>query len=165
MRHDAPPVVYPVGHFVWGRVFFVATASLSAAGLTFWQMQGASSPAWNVAWVGWLGCLIGTAVWGPRQTLSKGELFWTGEAWFWQYRDQKQQFQSHQVLLEKGLDTGSGLLLWITLLDSQSRRRSSLRCAWLSEAKLPSKWHGFRCAVYSRTREEIHAPKADNLRA
>jgi hypothetical protein len=165
MRHHAPPVVYPVGHFVWGRVVFVTTALLSALGLLVWQIQGAYSVVWNAAWLGWLACLIGTAVWGPRQTLSHGELFWSGKAWFWQYRDPHCQFQAHQVLLEKGWDTGTGLLLWVKPMDTSDHGRSSLRAAWLCEAQLPSKWHGFRCAVYSRSKQEIHTPTADDVRA
>ncbi len=156
MRHNAPPVVYPVGRFVWGRVVFVFVTVCSASGLVLWQTEAATRPYGFAAWILWVACSLGTAVLAPRQTLTHGELVWTGEAWVWQFRGHDQRFQEQKVHLEKGFDTGSGLLLWIKLMDAQGIGRSSLRGAWFYEAQLPSKWHGFRCAVYSRTGDKNH---------
>jgi hypothetical protein len=156
MRHNAPPVVYPVGRFVWGRVAFVFVTVCSALGLVVWQTESEASRVWFVAWILWVACSLGTAVLGPRQTLTHGELVWTGEAWFWLCRGEDQRFQEQKVLLEKGFDTGSGLLLWVKLVDAQGVGQSCLRGAWFCEAQLPSKWHGFRCAVYSRTGDKNH---------
>jgi DNA-binding transcriptional LysR family regulator len=58
--------------------------------------------------------------------------------------------QAQAVRLTVGLDTGSGLLMWLQSVDDQGRVMGPLSSAWLQADAMPSKWHGFRCAVYSR---------------
>ena len=148
--HNAPPVVYPVGLFVWGRLLFVAVCVFSAVGLFSWQWQTLTTePELWAAWLLWVVCALSAALWAPRQTLTGGRLGWSGEAWFWQAHADSVE-QSQAVAVSVGLDTGQGLLLWLQPLNEEGRAQGRLLCAWLQARAMPSKWHGFRCAVYSR---------------
>jgi hypothetical protein len=148
--HNAPPVVYPVGRFVWGRVALLAVCGLSAVGMLSWQSQTlAAGPTLWGAWCLWGVCALSAAHWAPRQALKGGRLGWSGEAWFWQVNADSAE-QARPVAVSLGLDTGQGLLLWVRTVDEQGRAQGQLRSAWLDAGAMPSKWHGIRCAVYSR---------------
>lgn len=148
--HNAPPVVYPVGRFVWGRLLFVGVCLLSAVGLLSWQMLSlAAGPELWAAWMFWVACGLAAALWAPRQTLTGGRLGWSGEGWFWQANDNSAE-QAQAVAISVGLDTGQGLLMWVQPLNEQGCAQGRLLNAWLHAGAMPSKWHGFRCAVYSR---------------
>jgi hypothetical protein len=148
--HNAPPVVYPVGRFSFGPILLVAVCSLSAVGLLSWQIQSLATSAmiW-AAWCVWGICVLTAALWTPRQALVGGRLGWSGEAWFWQ-ADGDSAGYAQAVAVSVGLDSGQGLLLWVQPLNEQGRTQGRLRSAWLQAGAMPSKWHGFRCAVYSR---------------
>jgi hypothetical protein len=161
--HNAPPVAYPVGRFVWGRVLFVLVFLLSAAGLTSWQWlsQAASTMVWS-AWVFWAVCASATAYGGPKQTLSEGHLLWSGEAWLWQsVLGADALSQDDQGLnLAVGMDFGGGMLLLLQAGDEPRQGHGPWFCAWVSERAMPSKWHGFRCAVYSRPKAMTESQEA-----
>lgn len=151
--HNAPPVAFPVGRFVWGRAALLTVASLGAMGLVVWQARGQASGGIVLgAWIFWGVCVTGAALWAPRQALTRGRLFWRGEAWFWQAEDGDSCAQSTEqgLALSVGLDLGSSLLLFVRKLNTQGQGCGLWACAWLSEDAMPSKWHGLRCAVYSR---------------
>jgi hypothetical protein len=57
--------------------------------------------------------------------------------------------------LAVSMDFGGGMLLLLQAGDELRHGHGPWFCAWVSEQTMPSKWHGFRCAVYSR-------PKAIN---
>ena len=157
--HNAPPVVYPVGRFVWGRLLFVAVCVFSAVGLFSWQWQTLTTgPKLWAAWLFWAICAGFAAFWAPRQTLTGGRLGWSGEAWFWQAHADSGE-QSQAVAVSVGLDTGQGLLLWLQPLNEEGRAQGRLLCAWLQARAMPSKWHGFRCAVYSRPKTPVRLDK------
>ena len=148
--HNAPPVVYPVGRFAVGRMWLVLVCGLSAVGLLSWQMLTLTTgPKLWAAWVFWGSCAGFAAVWAPRQALTDGRLGWSGQSWWWQ-ADADTADQVQAVAVSVGVDTGPGLLLWVQPLDDQGRAQGRRLCAWLQAAAMPSKWHGFRCAVYSR---------------
>jgi len=148
--HNAPPVVYPVGRFAVGRMWLVLVCGLSAVGLLSWQMLTLTTgPKLWAAWVFWGSCAGFAAVWAPRQALTDGRLGWSGQSWWWQ-ADADTADQVQAVSVSVGVDTGPGLLLWVQPLDDQGRAQGRRLCAWLQAAAMPSKWHGFRCAVYSR---------------
>ncbi|MFN8956348.1 MAG: hypothetical protein ACK5V9_15435 [Burkholderiales bacterium] len=148
--HNAPPVVFPVGRFAWGRVAVWGAAALSAIGLLDWQLQTQASGIWLAAiWAGWWVCLLGTATWAPRQSWANGYLVWTGQAWFWQ-AEPIESAALQPVSLSVGLDTGHAMLLWVSRLDASASTTGPRGSAWLQQSAMPSKWHGFRCAVYSR---------------
>lgn len=148
--HNAPPVVYPVGRCVWARAAFMVVCGLSALGLILWSMQAQTDTAllW-AAWLFWALCTAFAAWFAPKQALTGGRLGWTGEAWFWQQTGCAMP-DAQAVSVMVGLDTGHGLLLWIRFLDEQGAARGQLVNAWVQADAMPSKWHGFRCAVYSR---------------
>jgi hypothetical protein len=153
--HNAPPVAFPVGRFVWGRAVWLAMAGLGAVGLGAWQMWG--QVAWSHvlwAWGFWGLCVLGAAFWVPRQTLTGGRLFWSGEAWTWQAEDGHCPVgvAEQDLMVSVGLDWGGGLLLFVRGLDVQGQGCGQWVGAWLSEGAMPSQWHGFRCAVYSRAK-------------
>ncbi len=148
--HNAPPVAYPVGRFVWGRVLAAAIASLSALGLIGWQglAQVSGLQAW-LAWGFWSVCVLGAILRSPGQTLADGHLLWSGESWFWR-ADGDPASHAQALSVAVGLDAGDRVLLWVHRLDAQGRTCGPLTCAWVQAQAMPSKWHGFRCAVYSR---------------
>jgi hypothetical protein len=148
--HNAPPVFYPVGRFPLGPILLVAVCGLSAVGLISWQIQtlATSSMIWAAWWV-WGSCALAAALWAPRQALVGGRLGWSGESWFWQANADSAE-QAKGVTVSVGLDSGQCLLLWVQPLNEQGRAQGRLRSAWLQANTMPSKWHGFRCAVYSR---------------
>lgn len=162
--HNAPPVAYPVGRFVWGQVLFVGVLLLSAAGLSLWQLHSQVSNAlvWG-AWVFWAACCAATAYAGPRQTLSDGHLLWSGEAWLWQSALGADELsQDDQGLnLTVGMDFGTGMLVLLQAGHGPSQGHGPWFCAWVSEQAMPSKWHGFRCAVYSRPKAITQSQGAD----
>lgn len=148
--HNAPPVVYPVGRFALGRLLYMVVCMLSAVGLLRWQTLtlASGSTLWG-AWCLWSVCALSVALWAPRQALKGGRLGWSGETWFWQAGADSAE-QAQPVAVSLGLDTGQGLLLWVRTVDERGRAQGLLRSAWLDAGEMPSKWHGFRCAVYSR---------------
>jgi hypothetical protein len=156
--HNAPPVVYPVGRFVWGLYVMACLSTLGALGLVFWQRL--SALPWAVAgwaWVAWGMCVVLAFAWRSGQTLSSGHLFWTGEAWLLHGGQNDEPETSLQwsvapfvVSVSVLLDLGSVMLLTVQPLDESGQRAGRLRHAWVHRAATPSKWHGFRCAVYSR---------------
>lgn len=145
--HNAPPVAFPVGRFLWGRVAWLGVVMVSALGLLAWShLAHLSSGSCALAWSIWGLCGAGSAVWARRQTLSKGRLFWSGETWSWQSPDG----EGPDLQLTVGLDVGRGILLFLRLDKGADSGWGPWLCAWVSEGSMPSKWHGFRCAVYSR---------------
>jgi RsiW-degrading membrane proteinase PrsW (M82 family) len=129
---------------------------LSALGLLLWHMQAQTSVVQLImAWAFGALCLAGAALWAPRQTLASGAVLWNGQAWFWQ----SHSGEDHPLELSVGLDLGGALLLFVRLQNAQGQDHGPWRCAWLSQAVMPSKWHGFRCAVYSRPKT-VFAPNA-----
>ena len=153
--YNAPPVVYPVGRFVAGRILLVAVCGLSAVGMVSWQAQTlVTGPKLWAGWWMWATCALCAALWAPRQALTQGRLGWSGESWFWQ-ADSDTVEPTQAVAVSVGLDTGQGLLLWVQPLDEQGRAQGRRASAWVQAGAMPSKWHGFRCAVYSRPKTEV----------
>lgn len=159
--HNAPPVAFPVGRFVWGRTAWLLMSFLSAVGLLSWSMQAQhSSTQLGMAWVFWAICVGGAAFLAPRQMIQSGRLFWSGQAWFWQ----PPAGEDMGLQLSVAVDVGSGLLLFVRQLDAPISGRPSWACAWLVESAMPPKWHGFRCAVYSRPKPDAAAQGLDSDR-
>jgi hypothetical protein len=161
---NAPPVAFPVGRFVWGRAGWMGASLLSASGLIGWQWS--SGAAQTEVWLGWLfwaGCVGLAAVWAPRQTLRDGRLLWSGEDWFWLPDGAAARGELQRVSLWVGWDTDTRLLLWVQCTDeARPQPGALLTCAWLQKSAMPSKWHGFRCAVYSRPKplDTLERPRA-----
>jgi len=119
-------------------------------GMVSWQMQTlVSGPKLWAGWLMWAICALSAALWAPRQALTHGRLGWSGEAWFWQ-ADADTVDSTQAAAVSVGLDTGQGLLLWVQPLGERGRAQGLRASAWLHSGAMPSRWHGFRCAVYSR---------------
>ena len=158
--HNAPPVAYPVGRFVLGRVLFAGSLLLSAGGLMAWQLQSQapSDKVWG-AWIFWAACAAVTACAGPHQTLSEGDLLWSGESWLWRsdWGSDALSNEEQGLNLSVGLDWGSRMLLLLQTAPTAHQGAGPWFCAWVSEQTMPSQWHGFRCAVYSRQSPNKHS--------
>jgi hypothetical protein len=152
--NNAPAVVYPVGRFVVGYILLVTVCGLSAAAMVSWQLQTlVTGPKLWAGWVVWGVCALSAARWAPKQALAGGRLGWSGESWFWQ-ADADTVEQAQAIAVTVGLDTGQALLLWVQPLDELGRAQGRRASAWLEAGAMPSKWHGFRCAVYSRPKTD-----------
>ncbi|PIT72653.1 hypothetical protein [Limnohabitans sp. G3-2] len=155
--HNAPPVAYPVGRFVWGPVLLGGVLFLSAAGLMAWQWQSQASHAmvWG-AWIFWAASAAATACAGPRQILSGGDLLWLGETWLWRSAVAADALseEEQELNVAVGLDWGTGMLLLLQEEPTAQQGRGPWFCAWVSQQTMPSQWHGFRCAVYSRPKPD-----------
>ena len=81
----------------------------------------------------------------PVEWLHEGTLVWDGGAW----HCQAGAALDGPVNLNLVLDGGRFMLVSLQPLGAQGRRwlarHACLRCS-----DMPSRWHGFRCAVYSR---------------
>lgn len=147
--HNAPPVVFPVGFFVGVSLSAMALALLSTLVLVIWWSQAAAAPVVQMlAWVVW-GLTALLTLWLYRhEWLGRGQLRWTGQEWLWT------DVHGHErpVSVHGQIDAAQGMLLRLQFKPAdQSLGLASLaRWAWLRKHDMPSHWHGFRCAVYSR---------------
>ncbi len=140
---SAPPVLVPVGRFVWGhRIALVLCVciALACSGVA-WFYNVTRVQQWTMALV-WL--LAAALSWGlaRREFLASGSLQWDGEAWWFQ----PQVGVQVPVHVTVGWDAGSAMLLALRVQQPGGR---SLRYAWLQASQMPAQWHGLRCAVYA----------------
>ena len=139
---SAPPVLVPVGRFVWGPRVVAGLALLTglACGLMGWWYGITPVRAAVVAAV-WGVCVGLSWLALQRETLPPGELAWDGQLWW--YRDSRGVAKPVEVSLQ--WDAGRILLLRL-----QFRPTDPVgRCAWLQASQMPMLWHGLRCAVHA----------------
>lgn len=140
--HSAPPVLVPVGRFVWGYRLAVLLAflAISLFCLLAW-CSGVALPG-LLALIGtWF--LVTVLVWriAPLEVLPEGELGWDGEAWWFRGNGGTLEAVDVQV----NWDAGRAMLLRVS---AAQRRRPLDRYAWLQASDMPLQWHGLRCAVH-----------------
>lgn len=139
---SAPPVLVPVGRFVWGErlalagALFTALACLLVAFL--YRLQAAQLSVLLVVWLlaaglAWVAC--------RHEFLPAGELSWDGEAWWFRPSAGAQ----HRVVLEVSWDAGRAMLVRLQVDRAEGWTG---RHTWLQASHMPLQWHGFRCAVY-----------------
>lgn len=141
---SAPPVLVPVGRFVWSAslagVLAAATALIGL--LTAWWcgMTLARAVFMGAVWV----LAAGVTWWAlQREILPPGELSWDGQSWW--YRAGDGQGAAVAVTLTLRWDAGRAMLLQLDL-----RKLGELpRHAWLKASQMPAQWHGLRCAVHA----------------
>ena len=144
--HNAPPVVFPVGRFVWGPRLALCLASAALAvllGWLMWTQAPASQAVWTVA--AWAVAALCTAWWLPREFLQAGELAWDGEVW----HGPLPPGGDGPVHVTLTLDGGHFMLVSLRSIGYPAWPNWT-RHALVRSADMPSRWHGFRCAVYSR---------------
>ena len=144
--HSAPPVLVPVGRFVWGvrLVWWLAVGSALGGVLTVaegWQ----SAHAGRTAWIGVAWCLVAMAGWWASrfEFLPPGELSWDGEAWWYRVNGGRAQ----AVRLALRWDAGRAMLLGLCP-DAPGLRME--RYIWVAASQQPRQWHALRCAVHAR---------------
>ena len=141
--HSAPPVLVPVGRFVWGRRLALLAALLvsTVSGLlAWWSGLGASGLLTLLG-----ACLLVLVLAGqlaPLEVLPAGELSWDGEAWWFCGSGAEPE----RVQLQVAWDAGRAMLL---RLSAQHDRWRFDRYAWLEASRMPLQWHGLRCAVHA----------------
>ena len=139
---SAPPVLVPVGRFVWGGrlLGLLAIATAAAALGASWYFGATPSRLSLIAGVWTL--MVSLACWAwRREALPPGALSWDGQAW-WYCPDGSAAFV---VELTLRWDAGDAVLLQ---LRSPALGRLS-RYAWLQASQWPAQWHGLRCAVHA----------------
>jgi hypothetical protein len=149
--HNAPPVVFPVGRFVWGRWILVLLALIGAFGLYFVQsLGGTASLPWAWAWASalWAVLVMVSLFIYLKEWLTEGSLAWSGEAWCW--RDAR----GHETGIQLVVLADVGSALWVAVRMLNNAGWPTQRFAWMVGREMPQAWHGFRCAVYSRPRPE-----------
>lgn len=145
--HNAPPVVYPVGRFVWGRRWATCALALLSAvamGASF-VLSGATLAGlfWQAAtWLVIAGLSAGVL---SREFLGCGALAWDGESW----HGLDTAMPPGPLQMALTFDGGHFMLVALKASPAEGRVRLS-RHAFLCRGDMPSRWHGFRCAVYSR---------------
>ena len=141
--HNAPPVVFPVGRFVWRHAVLWGLALSGAGNLVYWQTNANASTQAG-AWALWVLCVFGAFFTNVADVVTQGYLVWTGEVWLW--RDPKGQETKTELRVLLDVESALGLVL----LADDGHRRWSSSWVWLDRRDLPQMWHGLRCAVYSR---------------
>lgn len=153
--HSAPPVLVPVGRFVWGHACAWGMAVLVALFLGATWFTSSASTGQGLVWLAlWL--LAGLLCWwlALRETLPAGSLAWDGEAWTYLANGESQSDPSEPVLVQVLWDAGSAMLVGVrTQAAAGSTEGKGQRFAWLRAAHMPapapSHWHAWRCAVYA----------------
>ena len=141
---NAPPVLVPVGRFVWGGRIALMLALLTAlVWLVLAGMQAVS--AGRMALLG-LVCLLSAGLsclaW-QREQLLPGELAWDGEGWWYSTPGGA----SLAVRVTLNWDAGRAMLLSVQAREADGWHAQHL---WLQARSLPLQWHALRCAVYGR---------------
>jgi hypothetical protein len=145
--HNAPPVIYPVGRFVWGIPCIAVLALTGAVGLLCWQATSGAEglTVWG-AWAVWAVSSTLALSLEARESSAQGHLGWCGDGWSW--RDG--HMQERVVRLSLLLDGGRYMWVSYRMADAFETHNAWPRIAIVRQTDMPLAWHGFRCAVYSR---------------
>ena len=147
--HNAPPVVFPVGFLLLAGMPAALLALCAFLALVIWQVQAPTDPALlALAGLTWLLTAVLAVWWHRREWTGQGRLCWTGQQWLWTDPQGREQ----TVSVHSPFDGGTCLLLRLRFSHQEigASRAGRTRWAWMTERSMPSQWHGFRCAVYSR---------------
>ena len=150
MNSNAPSVDYPVGRFFMSS--WVAWTLPSIARVLYVGAHwGRDFVDWRVAY--WLPCWMACCCLLFRY-LKAGQphcwLSWDGNKWQIQ-----NLYPSFNATTEVGANDAMAVhldfqkLLFVSLQSDKGKRH----WFWLSQESFPDRWHGFRCAVYSRSEE------------
>lgn len=149
--NNAPPVVFPVGRFLWSPRILLVLSLASATGVIFLQRQtDGGNNIW--IWAVWGGCVLSAVFAWSSERRTEGRLVWGGETWWWHDSSGRESEIQIQVLL----DVGSAL--WVSFQTIPAPSALKTRFVWMDSREMPASWHGFRCAVYSRTLKKYKNP-------
>ena len=143
--HSAPPVLVPVGRFVWGTRIAAGLAliTLLASLVWLWQSQADANQVAAVL-LGWLAMAALSAAVLRWQAGAPGQLRWDGEAWWFEAAETASAAQT--VAVQPVWDLGSAMCLRLQAQGVPWRARSAY--VWLRAQDLPRAWHALRCAVH-----------------
>jgi hypothetical protein len=153
---SAPPVLVPVGRFVWGHALTLALAFIVALPLGYvWYSAGASltqGSLWLLLWG--LGGLVSWWL-GLREVLPSGTLAWDGEGWH--HASPALSGKVHAplpipVTVHVLWDAGALMLVGVHVQGkscAHDGRWNGQRFAFLRATDMPGQWHALRCAVYA----------------
>jgi hypothetical protein len=160
LNQNAPSVDYPVGRFLLGKRKLALLAVLAASAIV-WFVFFEGLTGWRAGL--WLGCCVlvflsSLLTW--RQAQEKCWLSWNGDAW--RVLDTTPNVamvgagrQLSGTTLESQFQEGAALTVHLDwqnyLYVSLTTPSQSKAWFWLEKASFPERWHGFRCAVYSRS--------------
>ena len=146
--HNAPLVQYPVGRFAWA-VWCCAVLGVTAALLTGWLFYvDQLSPRWTLFSGGLVGLVAVVWLRSSWRAPQLAWLVWDGQGWQWWLDEDGQEVQ-HLCSLSVQADFQQVLLLHVTS-EARAHRATFQKWVWLYKGFAPAKWHGLRCAVYSR---------------
>jgi hypothetical protein len=144
LNSNAPSVDFPVGRFFMGLRGVACLSALAACVYIIGFFAG-DFESWRgvlllLAWA--LASLL--SILSVRKKQSKCWLSWDGNVW--------QVVPTQNPALDDGLD---GVLsvhidLQKALLVSVANLEGHRKWFWVTQVSFPDRWHGFRCAVYSR---------------
>jgi len=151
---NAPPVIVPVGRFVWGHAF---TATLAGVVIlaTVWVWLTSQASWLQGRW--WALLLVLAAAgawrWAPHEVLPVGTLSWDGESWHYQPQKMMGRDAMVAVVVRVLWDAGSAMLVAVSTQSGEDAGQGGhwrgQRFAWLQAAHMPGQWHAWRCAVYA----------------
>ena len=149
-----------MGRFLWGQRKRVLVAVLAVSALmwgVFWEgLTGWRAGVLLACWL--LVFLSSCLAW--RQVQTKCWLSWNGDGWrvLSTLSDEAitgSEQQSTQTHLETDLQEGAALTVHLDLQNylyvSLAGPTQARAWFWLEKNSFPERWHGFRCAVYSRS--------------
>jgi hypothetical protein len=147
--HDAPLVKYPVGRFAWVQ-WGVAFLSALSALLTGWLLfrDQISSERALCAWA-LLTLVTAIAVRVARYPSAPTWLVWDGQCWQGWHDVEGEQITPLTGLTVQA-DFQQAMLLMLHLNPAIAAHCPFPKWVWLYKGFAPAKWHGLRCAVYSR---------------
>ena len=153
---SAPPVLVPVGRFVWGHALTLLLALGVALSLGLaWFSAGASAGQgrlWLLLWgVG------GFVSWwlGGREVLPQGTLLWDGASWHYESQAVSGKVRASTpvpVTVRVLWDAGAFMLVGVRAQQQSfagDGRWHGQRFAFLRAADMSGQWHAWRCAVYA----------------
>ena len=139
-RHNAPPVVYPLGRspFLGGLMLVFWLAGLVSV-LLWWNVM--RQPDWRMLLAGSSVLIAGLAARITWKNLPGGQLAWDGDVWRWESPGYQTGVGEHalsviadfQQRLLLRLENQAGASLWL----------------WVEQNAMPERWLDLRRAVYS----------------
>ena len=147
LNSNAPSVDFPVGRFFigiyWVSALSVVTACAFAWSFLFGDFQGWRFNSLVFFWA-FATCL---SLWTVRHGQSPCWLSWDGNSWH-ELPINPPAYSSAYVL---ACGISVHLDLQQSMLVSLHNLNGFRKWFWVSRRSFPERWHGFRCAVYSRS--------------
>jgi hypothetical protein len=148
--HDAPLVKYPVGRFAWvrwGVAFLGVLSALLTGWLLFRDQIGSERALWSWAL---LALVTAVAMRSAQPSLAPTWLVWDGQCWQGWHDEGGERITPLAGLTVQADFQQTMLLMLHTQPAALANHAPFPKWVWLYKGFAPAKWHGLRCAVYSR---------------